>query len=117
MVVTQHEIDAAIVRAEDAKQKLYLDIETKLKAGCSIDDCDVEMYRNLRNAIFLLENSSQFLVQECITTREIWEQIMFINQNTCNTPTIKKVVDNFMWLITNLGKDILTNTNYKIKTN
>jgi hypothetical protein len=117
MVVTQHEIDAAILRAEDAKQKLYLDIETRLKTGCSIDDCDVEMYRNLRNAIFLLENSSQFLVQDCITTREIWEQIIFINQNTCVTPTIKDVVDNFMWLITNLGKDILTNTNYKIKTN
>lgn len=114
MVVTQQEIDAAIAKAEEAKQALYLQIETKLKAGYPISDIDIQKYRNLRDAIFLLENSATFLVENCITKDDIWKQIQFINANTCTTPIIKQVVDAFNWLITNNGKDILTNTDYKI---
>lgn len=82
MVVTQQEIDAAIAKAEEAKQALYLQIETKLKAGYPISEIDIQKYRNLRDAIFLLENSATFLVENCITKDDIWKQIQFVNANS-----------------------------------
>lgn len=82
MVVTQHEIDAAILKAEEAKKAIYLNIEIKLKAGYPISEIDIQKYKNLRNAIFLLENSSVFLSQECITINDIWKQIQFVNANS-----------------------------------
>jgi len=82
MVVTQHEIDAAIAKAEKTQRELYLSIETRLRAGYLISGKELSEYESLRNSIFLLTNSTKFLEENCITEEEVWLQIQYVNENS-----------------------------------
>jgi hypothetical protein len=94
MIVTQKNIDDAIILASNSLRALYLKLQIDLEKGKQDCKKDLEMYDSLNDSLWLLKKSLTSENQDCLTTNDLWSQINFIRRNSCALPKKTIVIVN-----------------------
>lgn len=82
MIVTQQDIDNAILLANSTLNKLAIRDAENMRMGIGGCIDDVQKVEGLIASIWFLENQSSLINQECIDNTDVWTQIEFIKSNS-----------------------------------
>lgn len=114
MEVTQQEINNSILLIDKSIALLATKASATLKTGCQPCEDLFNEYNKLRVYKYLLQQGFTAVNLGCITENDLWNAVQFVKQNTCGFPDLAG--EEYSWLVTNYGFDILTNELMKIKT-